>query len=181
MFPQRPFQFPGLTTCANQHRRSIRPLKSRKPNAQLNPTLLKTRLSSLVVIVAAFVGFAFAGVLSAQAATYVVNSTADTNVCDNTTCTLRGAINAANGNSGADTITFSVTGTILLESALPNLADDVTISGPGANVLTVKRDPAAATLFRIFTLNSGTTTISGLTISGGLLPDGGGGILNFPG
>src|SRR5215471_3824234 len=102
---------------------------------RLRACVLKSRLSSLVVIVAAFFGFAFAGVLSAQAATYVVNSTADTDdgVCDGTNCTLREAINAANATAGADTITFSVTGTILLESALPDLADDVTIGGPGAN------------------------------------------------
>jgi CSLREA domain-containing protein len=134
---------------------------------------------SFLIVVASFVGFAFCGVERAHAATYVVNSTGDTNVCDNTTCTLRGAINAANGNSGADTITFSVTGTILLGSALPNLSDDVTISGPGANVLTVKRDPSAATQFRIFTIDSGkTVNISGVTISGGSLPfpDAGGGI-----
>jgi CSLREA domain-containing protein len=138
-------------------------------------------LSKITLIICALFIFGSAFATTSHAATYVVNSTGDTNVCDNTSCTLRGAINAANTNSGADTITFSVTGTILLGSALPALADDVTISGPGANALTVTRDPAAAA-FRIFTINSGkTVTISGLKITNGN-PGGppalGGGIYN---
>ena len=117
---------------------------------------------------------------SAQAATYVVNSIADTDdgTCDSTSCTLREAINAANANSGADTISFTVTGTILLGSALPDLSDDVAISGPGANVLAIKRDAVAG--FRIFTISSGkTVTISGLTITNGFEP--GTAILEFAG
>ena len=48
-----------------------------------------------------------------HAATYIVNTLADTDdgVCDATNCTLREAINAANITAGADTITFSVSGT----------------------------------------------------------------------
>jgi len=61
---------------------------------------------------------------------------------------LRQAIVDANATSGADTITFTATGTILLASELQGLFDDVAISGPGANALTVKRDPSAAA-FRI--------------------------------
>src|SRR5438445_4332938 len=179
MLAQPPSQFHDSTTYSKQHRRSIRPLRHRKPNAQSNPSVVKTRLTSVLTIVAALVGFAFAGVQSTQAAILVVNSTADTNVCDNTTCTLRGAINVANANPGADTITFSITGTILLGSALPNLSDDVTISGPGANALTVNRDPSAAGFIRIFTVDTGkSVTISGLTISCGNTA-GGGGIANL--
>src|SRR5207253_7364178 len=88
--PSPPSQFHDSTTYSKQHRRSIRPLRHRKPNAQSNPSVVKTRLTSVLTIVAALVGFAFAGVQSTQAAILVVNSTADTNVCDNTTCTLRG-------------------------------------------------------------------------------------------
>ena len=109
-------------------------------------------------------------------------------------CTLREAINLANADAGAETITFAagLTGTITLNTlgALPGLDSDMTITGPGANVLTVARDNAAAR-FRIFTTaNSAiTVNISGLTISNGLTADGaagisggdGGGILNDTG
>jgi CSLREA domain-containing protein len=130
---------------------------------------------------------------------YVVTKTDDTNdgTCD-ADCSLREAITAANAHRPADEITFGVTGTILLQSALPNLSDDVTITGPGANVLTVQRaggtcsdnaasctstnltqcgNPATAVCiaFRIFTVNSGkTVTISGLTIANGSEFNGGG-------
>ena len=62
------------------------------------------------------------------------------------------------------------------------LAKSVTITGPGANVLTVARNTAMGTpQFRIFQVNSGVTaTISGLTITGRLRAGGadGGGILS---
>ena len=85
--------------------------------------------------------------------TLEVNSTADTDdgpcsaIGTGNGCTLREAINAANGDTGAKTITFNSTVfsapgpyTINLTGALPDLASDMTISGPGAKVLTVKRN-----------------------------------------
>jgi CSLREA domain-containing protein len=115
-------------------------------------------------------------------------------------CTLREAINAANVDAGADTITFApalTSGpppTITLLTALPDITTDMTIQGPGsgaaANLLTVQRSNAAGR-FRIFNTNSAAVTISRLIISGGFTPDGannpggtgiagggGGGILN---
>src|SRR5437016_8771098 len=58
---------------------------------------------------------------------------------------LRDAITQSNANPGADVIEFQagLTGTISLQSALPAIADDVTVNGPGAAVVTVRRDPAA--------------------------------------
>lgn len=47
-------------------------------------------------------------VISSQASTYVVTSTDDIDVCDTTTCTLRGAINQAMTNAGVDTINFNI-------------------------------------------------------------------------
>lgn len=46
----------------------------------------------------------------AQANTYIVTTTADTNdgSCTASLCSLRDAINAANGDTGADTINFSI-------------------------------------------------------------------------
>src|SRR5262245_42088343 len=38
-----------------------------------------------------------------------------------------------------DTVTFDVTGTINLTRALPNLTQSISIEGPGANLLVVRR------------------------------------------
>ncbi len=131
------------------------------------PKLIVTLCAALFIFCGAFA-------IPSYAVTFNVTNTGDNggvNPAPNAgTGTLRQAIIDANANAGADTIAFAagVTGTISLESALPNLADDVTISGPGANVLTVQRDPSASTAFRIFAVNNGKAVgISGLTISGG--------------
>ena len=98
-------------------------------------------------------------VSAASANTITVDSTADT-TGDTSICTLRDAINSANwsqltpppafGNcadgthppaTGADTIDFSLgTGphTIQLASVLPGIGNDTTVTGPGANLLTVR-------------------------------------------
>jgi hypothetical protein len=84
--------------------------------------------------------------------------------------------NAANG----DDIGFGdgVTGTINLAGALPTLGASISIDGPGADLLTVRRDTGGD--YRIFTLGGGTNvTISGLTITNGYAvgdPGRGGGI-----
>ena len=112
-----------------------------------------------------------------------MTKTADTNdgVCDDD-CSLREAISAANADAGPETITFApeLTGVITLQTALPDLSTDMTITGPGANLVTVRRDPDGGTpQFRVFTIESGATVeIAGLTISGGNIADAGGGIYN---
>ncbi len=71
-------------------------------------------------------------------------------------------------------ITFSVTSTIDLTSALPDLDNNIDLDGPGASDLTVQRDPGA-TPFSVFRVDSGVTvSLSGMTISGGNAVDGGG-------
>ena len=93
-------------------------------------------------------------------------------------CSLREALINANNNNqsgstdcaagiGVDTISFSVTGTINLSSALPDIAESLTIKGPGANLLTVRRDTGGD--YRIFNIPNGglSIAISGLTISNG--------------
>src|SRR5262249_29781875 len=91
---------------------------------------------------------------------------------------LRDGITQANSNTDPfHIITFapSVTGTITLGSALPDLAADISILGPGAKVLTVARSAVAPPLFSVFTVHSGVSVIiSGLTIPGGAAIDGGG-------
>ncbi|MBD1912558.1 MULTISPECIES: Calx-beta domain-containing protein [unclassified Leptolyngbya] len=96
---------------------------------------------------------------------------------------LRQAILAANtaASIANPTITFEgqgADGEINLGSALPAITRNMTIDGPGADNLTVRR--SGTTEFRIFQLNNGiTATLRGLTVSGGLLSNGnGGGIFN---
>ncbi len=74
---------------------------------------------------------------------------------------------AADGNI----ITFDagVAGTINLAGALPDLTQSVRITGPGADLLTVRRN--AGGNYRIFTVaGSPAVTISGLTLANGLAP-----------
>ncbi len=103
--------------------------------------------------------------------------------------TFRAAIEQADLNPAADTITFapSVRGAITLSSALPDLSTAIDIEGPGPAALKVVRSGAAGTPeFRIFTVPAGAVvTIAGLTISGGVVATGsdvyggfGGGISN---
>lgn len=67
---------------------------------------------------------------------FTVNTNADTDdgVCDtlgqghgNKDCTLREAMNAANAQSGADTITFAGDTSVSLNASLPTIAEDLTI------------------------------------------------------
>lgn len=89
-----------------------------------------------------------------------------TNTNDSGAGSLRQAIIDANAAAGTDTITISATGTINLQSALPNLDTSVSITGPGASLLTVRRDAGGE--YRIFTVTGGATvTISGLTVTNG--------------
>ena len=78
-------------------------------------------------------------------------------------------------------LAFGATGTINLASVLPNLSTNIDIEGPGANLLTVRRDTGG--YYRIFTVSSGATdTLSGLTITNGAartnMTDSGSGIAN---
>jgi hypothetical protein len=107
-----------------------------------------------------------------------------TNTNDSGAGSLRDAIaNAAPD----DTITFSLpaNSTITLTSGELFTVKNLTIIGPGANLLTVQRSTASGTPnFRIFNLAfpaSSTAAISGLTIANGKLSaggDSGAGILN---
>lgn len=116
---------------------------------------------------------------------FIVNSTGDgadisqgNGVCETATgngvCTLRAAIQEANVFAGDDTITFSIpnadpgcTGgvcTINIFSFLPSINSNLNVSGPGASLLTVRRDNSAGNL-GVFFVGGGTVTLSGMTIS----------------
>lgn len=128
---------------------------------------------------------------------YTVDSTGDghnvgpvTQCNDGTNhCTLRAAIEAANGHAGDDGIFFnnptagnncdaSGNCTINLGAALQDLSDNVTITGPGADKLNVTRNSSSS--FRIFNVTApGLVSFSGMTISKGAAPiNGNGGGIN---
>ena len=126
-----------------------------------------------------------ARVLNPQA-TYVV-----TNTDDNGVGSLRAAIDSANGQAGADTITFNVSGTINLTSTLPYISDDVTIDGGGqsitldansSNGVMVILSVAKVTVNALTIANSidsgifsqGTLTVTNSTFNGNSGSDGGG-------
>ena len=110
-----------------------------------------------------------------QAADIVVNSLSDASANSDGICTLREATISANNDfaasngcvdgNGADTISFTVAGTILFSqpSALL-ITDDLVINGPGSGQLTIdgNNNYAPLTIF-----NGPTVTINGLTITGG--------------
>ncbi len=105
---------------------------------------------------------------------------------------LREAILTANADAAADTIDFSVSGTIQLtnvghvgEIAINNI---VTINGPGTNLLTIQAFAGSGAVgdgARIFRLDDGSAAtfkdvfISGLTLTGGDVAQDGGAIESF--
>jgi hypothetical protein len=109
---------------------------------------MKTLLCSAVFI---------ASILQAPADIQVRNNS------DSGPDSLRNAILQANASGGGTIrIQKKVSGTIILQSALPDLTQNITIIGPGADQLTIQ---AFFTLFTIATNN--TVTIDGLALTGG--------------
>src|SRR5262249_7379048 len=84
--------------------------------------------------------------------------------------TLRAAIQAADAGSPSDKCTsgFSVTGTIDLQSPLPDLNNNIAIQGPGASSLTVERAAGFSFTSAILTVDAGqTASLSGLRVANG--------------
>ena len=97
-------------------------------------------------------------------ATFTVSNTHDSGAGS-----LRKAIQRANDettNPGKDTIKITATGSIKLQSPLPDLDTVMVISGPGARSLTVTRAFGAPD-FRIFFVDGVTVSISGLSVKKG--------------
>lgn len=108
--------------------------------------------------------------------TWTVHTLKDSNdgVCNDTLCSLRDAITVA---ASGDTIVFQsgLTGTIPLASALPSIDKNVTITGPGAKLLTI----SGSGNISVIAIHSGATVvISGLTITDGYSTTGGAAISN---
>lgn len=102
----------------------------------------------------------------AEAATFTVTRTDDRNaVCAaNIDCSLREAINAANGAAGSDTIDFDASvGTVQLAAVLPSITTTIIING-GSGV-TVSGDAAIFT-FRAFTITAtGNLSLDNITVT----------------
>ncbi len=138
----------------------------------------------------AFLLLFFTFTFNANAANYTVNTLADneSNGCVFGNCTLREAVSAANLSLGADSIIFSVTGTITLQNGHLPISSSMTITGAGARSLSVNGNNVG----RVFLVSgSGTiANINNLTITNGnaqpiligtTLVGDGGGILNTQG
>lgn len=99
----------------------------------------------------------FLGTVSVFAATYTVNSLndVDDSLCDGAHCSLKEAVNAANSNPGADSIVFSITGTIT-QGNQPQINEEVDIDGDSAGII----------LSKGLAVNSGASNVKirGLTI-----------------
>jgi titin len=130
-------------------------------------------LAALVVLLVAL----FAGpVPVAQAATYVVDTTSDANLTACTgaaaDCSLRGAIDNANGSGGLDTIDFDIPGggphAITPSSALPDITDPVIIDGTsepdfvGTPIVELDGTSVATDGLNI---TAGSSTVKGLVIN----------------
>jgi hypothetical protein len=136
--------------------------------------LLRSWSRPIVLMVAAAALLALLSVGSstptAFATGFTVDTTSDASLSACTVapadCSLRGAIDDANGNPGADSITFDPSvfpGTITLGSALPALtAGSDTINGAGVGVTV----DGVSQAFDCFTLSSDGNAIKGLQIRG---------------
>jgi CSLREA domain-containing protein len=130
---------------------------------------------------AVFAAFAFLIFLSAaqgaHAATFTVNNNGDAfdanpgnGICEtaagNGICTLRAAVQEANAFAGDDVINVAAgISTITLTSGTDiSITSNLTINGTGANQLTIN---GGTGLNRIFSTDSATVTIRGVTLTGG--------------
>jgi hypothetical protein len=115
---------------------------------------------------------------------FIVTTTAehDDGSCLTDECTLVEALNATNLFSDANTITFApgVTGAIGTAILTPTglaITNPVTITGPGARLLTITGRTSA----RVFRVTSANVSISGLSIVNGKVTDDNGGAISNSG
>lgn len=146
----------------------------------------KARFSSKSTALAALCAL---GVTPALASNLTVNSQTDNSLSGDLICSLREAINNANSNSdtsggdcaagaGADSITFSISGTIVLGSPL-SISDTAltTLDGIGQNIIL-----SGNYAVRVMQVSPGANfTMKNLTVANGFNPSMGGGIVNQDG
>jgi len=147
------------------------------------PTRVFIAITLIIMLVAILFGSPFSDIhiVRALSNTWVVTSLVDDSnsncsgmTYSGTNCELRDAIAQA---TAGDTITFSVNGTITVNSTSGSLilSKNVTIIGSGAVNLTVDGNAAIT----IFTVQSGVTvSLTGITVQNGSTATDGGGIYN---
>ncbi len=134
---------------------------------------LRTLLAGTLLFGGAVTASLAVGVLPASASTLTVTD------CSGSTSDAGSLPTAVASAASGDTITFKpglscpAKSPITLTSTI-SINQNLTITGPGASTMVVSGDNAV----EVFAVNSGTVTISGLTIENGDSPAGGGGILN---
>ncbi len=93
---------------------------------------------------------------------------------------LRQAILDANALTGADAIVFSslfnAAQTIATITPLPQIGSDLTITGPGSSLLTVRLNAAITPVSGIFNSTTANLTITGMTLTGANVNGNGGGL-----
>ncbi|MDZ8088017.1 MAG: PEP-CTERM sorting domain-containing protein [Nostoc sp. DedQUE12b] len=104
-------------------------------------------------------GWVIMQVESAQAATLVVNNLNDSGVGS-----LRDTINIAASNDVVEFLLGSNPSTITLKSGALTIAKNLTINGPGANLLTISSNNH----FPVLDINAANVTLSGLAIAGNI-------------
>ncbi|MBE8965744.1 PEP-CTERM sorting domain-containing protein [Nostocales cyanobacterium LEGE 12452] len=117
----------------------------------------KAIAQSISTVVA--LGWVIMQVESAQAATLTVN-----NLNDNGVGSLRDTINIASNNDVVEFLLGSNPSTITLTSEALAVAKNLTINGPGANLLTISSNNR----FPVFDINAANVTFSGLAIAGNI-------------
>lgn len=109
------------------------------------------------ISIAVALGWVIMQVKSAQAATLTVNNLNDSGVGS-----LRDTINIANSNDVVEFLLGSHPSTIVLTSGALAIAKNLTINGPGANLLTISGNNQ----FSVFDISAANLTLSGLAIAG---------------
>jgi len=127
--------------------------------------------------------------ITAEAATFTVNTTADTSVAGGCTtepaCSLRDALSAAGASADPEDVVVVPAGSYAVEAGELFIggSESVVVRGAGARSTTIDAHGSS----RVFEVGADKTTIEGVTITGGLaseavgpnLPGDGGGILAY--
>ncbi|WP_157591868.1 CSLREA domain-containing protein [Solirubrobacter soli] len=118
---------------------------------------------------------------TARAASFTVNVATDDTVCNTVTCSLRGAITAANGNGTAELDVITVpAGQYVLSSQFPALSiasnQQIEVRGGGANGTSI--EPQTGFNVRVLLVSSNAiVSLSDLTLRGGVATGSGGNLL----